>query len=70
MNDFRKQIAKRMRSIRRAKEISQESIAFDLGRKSQSYISEIENGKANISVDRLGKILKLLNITPKEFFDF
>jgi len=66
---FRKAICKRIRSLRRMKDISQESIAFDIGSNSQSYISEVENGKINISLDTLGKFLKILDVSVKEFFD-
>ena len=68
MHNFRKKVGKRLRQVRRMKDISQEALAFNTGNNSQAYISKIETGKLNFSVDTLGKILKILEINPKEFF--
>lgn len=36
----------------------------------RSAINKIENGKSNITICTLEKILQALNITSKEFFNF
>lgn len=53
--------AKNLRKIRRMKDISQESLAFDAGI-SRAYLSEIEGGKRAVSIDVMGKIADALEI--------
>ncbi|OOS00728.1 transcriptional regulator [Haemophilus paracuniculus] len=53
--------AKNLRKIRRMKDISQESLAFDAGI-SRAYLSEIEGGKRAVSIDVMGKIADALNV--------
>lgn len=59
---------KRIRTLRQARGISQEELAFisDLHR---TYISDIERGARNISLDNINKIAKALDINLKELFD-
>lgn len=53
--------ANNMRKIRRFKDISQESLAFDAGL-SRAYISDIERGRRSISIDVMGRIADALGI--------
>ncbi len=65
-NDFKRSLGQAIRKIRRAKDISQENLAFLLGNRDQSYISQIENGKINFTVETLGRILDVLKISLKD----
>ncbi|HBW39021.1 helix-turn-helix domain-containing protein [Desulfosporosinus sp. BICA1-9] len=59
----------RVRKLRQAQGISQEELAFssDLHR---TYISDIERGARNVSLDNINKIAIALDVAPKDLFDF
>lgn len=63
-----KQVGFRLKQIRMSLGLSQLQFAceYDLSR---SYLADLENGKRNISISTLDKILKTLNISYLEFFD-
>ncbi|WP_312900504.1 helix-turn-helix domain-containing protein [Chryseobacterium taichungense] len=52
-----------LRRIRRAKDFTQEFIAFELGISQKAY-SEIENGKTKMRDDLLLKLSSILAISP------
>lgn len=54
--------ANNLRKIRRLKDISQETLAFD-AELSRAYISDVERGKRAISIDAMGKIADALNVS-------
>lgn len=56
----KKIIATALRSARMKKNISQMELAFKLG-VDQNYISKIENGKVNISLETLLKVSEVLD---------
>ena len=56
-------IGKRIKQARNSKKISQTEVAAHLGYESQSYISEIESGKKQISANDLGRLAKLFEVT-------
>jgi len=58
-----------VRTLRTAMGISQEELAFTCGLH-RTYISDIERGTRNISIDNIQKIASALNVNPKELFDF
>lgn len=53
--------AKNMRILRRLRDISQESLAFEAG-VSRTYICDIERGKRSVSIDVMGKIADALQV--------
>lgn len=58
----------RIKELRQKKGISQQELAYrsDLDR---TYITQVENGKRNISIINIEKIAKALNHSVQEFFD-
>lgn len=58
-----------VRKLRQARGVSQEELAFisDLHR---TYISDIERGTKNVSLDNIHKIAVALNVPLKGLFDF
>lgn len=60
-------LGKKIRSIRRAKKMTQEDLAYE-SKTDYSYLNEIEAGKRNPSVERLNAIAKALNIPVKDLF--
>ena len=62
---LRQIFAKNMRKIRESQNKSQESLA-DICELHRTFISMIERGKQNISIDNIEKIANGLNISPIE----
>ena len=71
MNDFCEenmdQVGKRLKQIRKNKKITLEQLAKETGL-SAGFISLVENGKSNIALDTLSKILLKLDFTLDQFF--
>ena len=65
--NLRRQIGLNLRRLRLERGVSQQKIALDVDM-SLSYLSNIERGKANPSVDLLGRIADTLGVPPVEFF--
>lgn len=59
---------KNLRLARRLKEISQEELAFraDLSR---TYVSEVERGARNISIDNMGLLAQALDVPLRDLVD-
>lgn len=61
IHPIRYTFANNLRKVRRLKDISQESLAFD-AEVSRAYISDIERGKRSLSIDVMGKIADALGV--------
>lgn len=69
-NNIRSLFGQKVRQIRLSKNnMSQEKLAFDCDLH-RTYISDIERGTRNVSLDNIEKIAKALNVQPKDLFDF
>jgi len=68
MDKFYKNIGKRIRKLRKEKGISQEELAWKIG-KSPNFIGLIERGKKRPSIETLRKISRVLNVPLKTFFE-
>lgn len=60
-------LGKTVRKIRLSKNISQEKFA-DLCDLHRTYISDIELGKRNVSLENIGKMAKALDMSISELF--
>lgn len=65
MSDIKKKFGSKMRQIRKQKKISQEELAFRANLH-RTYISDIERGQRNVSLENIEKIAKALNIGVSE----
>jgi transcriptional regulator with XRE-family HTH domain len=63
----RRKIGQRIRSIRKSRSVERKAIASVLGA-DVSYVTKIEKGGANFTIDKLLKIAEHLNVPPYEFF--
>lgn len=66
--DIKVQIGERIKELRDAKKLSQQDLA-NAADMERTFITHIETGKRNISVDTLQKVLEALSISFKDFFD-
>lgn len=67
--DIKQKIGERLKEIRAEKNLSQEAVAYNANIE-RSFVTHIENGRRNVSVETLEKIIcNGLKITFQEFFD-
>ncbi|WP_127144943.1 helix-turn-helix domain-containing protein [Pelagibacterium montanilacus] len=66
--DARTRIASNLRRLRTGRRVSQEHLAVDAS-VDRTYISGIENGSFNPSIDILERLAKALSVDIAEFFE-
>jgi transcriptional regulator with XRE-family HTH domain len=62
-----RQIGKRIKQLRESKDLTQEKLAWDAD-VNRTYMNHVENGRKNISVRSLEKIIKALETDFSTFF--
>jgi transcriptional regulator with XRE-family HTH domain len=67
--DIRKQFGLNVKALREAKGLSQEGLSFDTGIH-RTYISDIERGARNPSLQVIERMAKGLDLTPGELLDY
>ena len=60
--------ARNLRRVRRAREMSQESLGLDAGI-TRPYISSVELGRRNISIDNMGRLADALRVPLRDLVD-
>jgi transcriptional regulator with XRE-family HTH domain len=68
MENISQNIGCRIKELRAKKNISQEALANSAGM-ARGFVSSVENGKRNITVFTLGKILAVLEESYFSFFN-
>lgn len=68
MDDIKNKFGEKIRQLRKQKNISQEELAFKAGLH-RTYISDVERGHRNISLQNIGKIAKAFGIKIIRLFD-
>lgn len=66
---IKEQVGKRIKELRIEQGLSQEEFAFRCSL-DRTYITSLERGKRNISLENLDKISKAFNMSLSEFFNF
>jgi len=67
--DIRKKIGLRLKELRLQQHLTQEALAYK-AEVDKTYLNEVENGKRNISVINLEKVIaKGLQLSIHQFFD-
>ena len=66
--DIRKKIGLRIKEYRTNLKLTQEALAFK-AEVDKTYLNEVENGKRNVSVINLEKIIFALEVNIREFFN-
>ena len=60
--------ARNLRQARRLKDLSQEALALQAGL-SRTYVSEVERGMRNVSIDNMGLLADALEIALGDLLD-
>ena len=68
MEDIKEKFWKRIVELRKAKWLSQEKLGF-LSKIHKTYISEIERGEANVSLEHISKLANALWVDLSSLFD-
>lgn len=61
-------IGRRIKMLRNEQKLSQEKLALK-AELDRTYLAGVEQGKRNVSIKSLEKIVNALGVTFKEFFD-
>jgi len=67
MPDIKATFGKRLRELREAKGMSQESLAHEAGL-DRTYVSSVERGKRNISLENIERLANALGVRVKDLF--
>lgn len=68
MADIKKKFGEKIRSIRKKRGLSQEELSFRASLH-RTYISDIERGSRNVSLENIEKIAKALGISTKDLLE-
>ncbi|MEO6404577.1 MAG: helix-turn-helix transcriptional regulator [Ferruginibacter sp.] len=66
--DIKNKVGKRIKELRTELKLSQEALAYD-AEVDRTYITDVENGRRNVSVEILEKIIAALQVSISEFFN-
>lgn len=66
--DIKQKVGNRIREIRKELQLSQEALAYK-AEVDRTYVTDVENGRRNVSIEVLEKIIKALEISVSEFFN-
>ncbi len=66
--DIKLKIGKRIRELRKELKISQEALAYK-SEVDRTYVTDVENGRRNVSVEIMERLIKALNVSITDFFN-
>jgi len=61
-------VGKRVKELRKNLTLSQEALAYK-AEVDRTYVTDVENGRRNISIETLKKIIDALEVSISEFFN-
>ena len=66
--DIKQKVGNRIRELRKGLELSQEGLAYK-AEVDRTYVTDVENGRRNVSLEILERLMKALNVSISEFFN-
>jgi len=66
--DIKQKVGHRIKELRKELGLSQEALALK-AEVDRTYVTDVENGRRNVSMEILEKLIKALRISVKDFFD-
>lgn len=66
--DIKLKIGQRVRELRKELAISQEALAYK-AEVDRTYVTDVENGRRNVSLEILERLIKALEVSFCEFFN-
>lgn len=65
--DIKQKVGQRIKELRKELEISQEALALK-AEVDRTYVTDVENGRRNVSLEILERLIKALNVSVTDFF--
>ena len=66
--DIKEKVGQRIRQLRKELELSQEGLALK-AEVDRTYVTDVEAGRRNVSLEILERLIKALGISVAEFFN-
>ena len=66
--DIKLKVGQRIRELRKQLELSQEALAYE-AEVDRTYVTDVENGRRNVSLEILERLIKALKVSFTEFFN-
>jgi transcriptional regulator with XRE-family HTH domain len=66
--DIKLKVGQRIRELRKQLELSQEALANE-AEVDRTYVTDVENGRRNVSLEILERLIRALNVSFSEFFN-
>ena len=66
--DIKQKVGERVRELRKQLSLSQEALAYK-AEVDRTYMTDVENGRRNVSLEILEKIVGALEVSFTEFFN-
>jgi transcriptional regulator with XRE-family HTH domain len=66
--DIKQKVGNRIRELRKGLELSQEALALK-AEVDRTYVTDVENGRRNVSLEILERLIRALNVSFTEFFN-
>ena len=66
--DIKEKVGQRIRQLRKELKLSQEALALK-AEVDRTYVTDVEAGRRNVSLEILERLIKALNISITEFFN-
>ncbi len=70
LNEFQIAFGKKVRKAREQKNRKAKQVAEKDGTLTAPYLSSVENGKINATLDLVRRLSKAIDVPAKDFFDF
>jgi transcriptional regulator with XRE-family HTH domain len=66
--DIKLKVGQRIKDLRKKLELSQEGLANE-AEVDRTYVTDVENGRRNVSLEILERLIKALGVSFAEFFN-
>jgi transcriptional regulator with XRE-family HTH domain len=66
--DLKEKVGLRIRQLRKEQELSQEALGYK-AEVDRTYVTDVENGRRNVSVEILERLIRALEVSVAEFFN-
>lgn len=66
--DIKLKVGQRIKELRKELGLSQEKLAYE-AEVDRTYVTDVENGRRNVSLEILERLVKALRVSFADFFD-
>jgi len=66
--DIKQKVGNRIKELRKGLELSQEALGLK-AEVDRTYVTDVENGRRNVSLEILERLIKALDVSIAEFFN-